>query len=213
MIAVFGGTFDPIHYGHLRPLWEVKQALGLSEVRLIPCFIPPHRDAPGATVEQRLAMLQLALKDVPGFVIDERELQRGGPSYMVDTLQSLRDELGQAPICLIMGLDAFLGIESWYQWQRLHELAHVIVTQRPGSELPDEGAVAELINETRAQGLSELFAQVAGKTYFQSVTQLDISATAIREQIARGQDVRFLMPDNVRRFIETEGLYTTERAK
>ena len=214
MIAVFGGTFDPIHYGHLRPLWEVKQVLGLEEVRLIPCFIPPHRDAPGATAEQRLEMLQLALKSVPGFVIDERELQRGGPSsYMVDTLQSLRDELGQTPLCLIMGLDAFLGLESWYQWQRLHELAHIIVTQRPGSELPEDGTVAELINKTRAKDVSELFAQAAGKTYFQPVTQLDISATAIREQIACGQDVRFLMPDSVRHYIETEGLYTTERAK
>lgn len=213
MIAIFGGTFDPIHYGHLRPLWEVKQTLELDEVRMVPCFIPPHRGVPGASAEQRLAMLQLALKDVPGFVIDERELQRGGPSYMVDTLQSFRDELGETPLCLIMGLDAFLGLESWHQWRRLHELAHIVVTQRPGSELPDRGAIADLIIKTQTQDLSELFVRIAGKTYFQAVTQLDISATAIREQIACGQDMRFLMPDSVRRFIETEGLYTTERAK
>ncbi len=213
MIAVFGGTFDPVHYGHLRPLLEVKQALGLDEVRLMPCFMPPHRDVPGATPKQRLKMLQLAIEEVPGFVIDQRELQRGGPSYMVDTLQSLRDELGKTPICLIMGLDAFLGIESWHQWPRLYELSHIVVAQRPGSKLPQQGAVANLVENARVEDVSMLRQHAAGRVYFQSVTQLDISATAIREQIACGQDVRFLMPDSVRRYIETEDLYKTERVR
>ncbi len=213
MIAVFGGTFDPVHYGHLRPLLEVKQALGLDEVRLIPCFMPPHRAVPGATPKQRLEMLQLAIEEVPGFVIDQRELQRGGPSYMVDTLQSLRDELGKTPICLIMGLDAFLGIASWHQWPRLYELSHIVVAQRPGSKLPEQGAVANLVENARVEDVSLLRQHAAGRVYFQSVTQLDISATAIREQIACGQDVRFLMPDTVRRYIETEDLYKTKRVR
>jgi len=208
VIGIFGGTFDPVHFGHLRPLLEVQQALNLDEVRLIPSFIPPHRDAPGASAEQRLTMLALAAAETPGFVIDQRELLRGGSSYTVDTLQSLRDELGNnQSLCLIMGLDAFVGLDSWHQWQRLTELAHIVVMQRPGGLLAKTGAVAELLEQRQALDVAELQQQAAGRVYFQSVTQLDISATAIREQLARGQDVRFLMPDSVRYYIETQGLY------
>ena len=208
MIAIFGGTFDPVHFGHLRPLLEVKQALGLDEVRLIPAFIPPHREAPGATPAHRLTMLRLAVADVPGFVIDERELERGGRSYMVETLQSLRDEIGATtPLCLIMGLDAFDTLESWREWQHLIDLAHLVVTQRPGAELPQRGALAELMATARAQSVAELQQQPAGRIWFQEVTQLEISATAIREQLARGGDVRFLLPDTVRHYMEAEGLY------
>lgn len=208
MIAIFGGTFDPIHYGHLRPLLEVKQALGLDEVRLIPAYFPPHRDAPGAAVEQRLAMLRLATDDVPGFVIDERELERGGRSYTVDTLQSLRNEIGAAtPLCLIMGLDAFVDLHEWHEWRRLGQLAHIVVTQRPGAELPRSGPVAELMATARATDVAQLQQQAAGKIWFQAVTQLEISATAIREQLACGQDIRFLLPEPVRHHIEREALY------
>jgi len=208
VIGIFGGTFDPVHFGHLRPLLEVQQALGLNEVRLIPCFIPPHRETPGASAEQRLAMLELAVVNTPGFVVDQRELQRGGPSYMVDTLQSLRDELGsRKSLCLILGLDAFVALDRWHQWQRLTELAHIVVMQRPGGLLPKTGAVAELLEQRQVLDVVELQQQPAGRVYFQSVTQLDISATAIREQLAHGQDVRFLMPDSVRHYIETHGLY------
>ncbi len=208
MIGIFGGTFDPVHFGHLRPLLEVQQALGLDEVRLIPSFIPPHRETPGASAEQRLAMLELAAAETPGFVIDQRELQRGGPSYTVDTLQSLRGELGeQKSICLIMGLDAFAGLDSWHQWQRLTELAHIVVMQRPGGLLAKAGAVAELIKQRQVLDVAELQQQAAGRVWFQSVTQLEISATAIREFVVHGQDVRFLMPDSVRHYMEAHGLY------
>ncbi len=139
MIGLFGGTFDPIHYGHLRPLWEVKEALKFDQLRLIPSFIPPHRGKPGASAKQRLEMLRLAVADVPDYEVDERELQRGGPSYTVETLQSLRNELGDQPLCWVMGLDAFLGLASWYQWRRITELAHIVVTQRPGSQHPTQG--------------------------------------------------------------------------
>jgi len=208
VIGVFGGTFDPIHFGHLRPLLEVQQALSLAEVRLVPSFVPPHRQAPAASAEQRLAMLKLAAAETPGFVIDQRELQRGGPSYTVDTLESLRRELGQhQSICLIMGLDAFAGLDSWHQWQRLTELAHIVVMQRPGGSLAKTGSVAELVEQRQVLEAAELQQQALGKIFFQSVTQLDISATAIREFVAHGQDVRFLMPDSVRHYIETHGLY------
>ncbi len=208
MIGVFGGTFDPVHFGHLRPLLEVQQALALDEVRLIPSFIPPHRDTPGASAEQRLAMLELAVAETPGFVIDQRELLRGGPSYTVDTLESLRDDLANhQSLCLIMGLDAFVGLDSWYKWQRLTELAHIVVMQRPGGQLVKTGAVAELVERMQVLDVAELQQQPSGRVYFQSVTQLEISATAIREFVAHAQDVRFLMPDSVRYYIETHGLY------
>lgn len=208
MIGVFGGTFDPIHYGHLRPLWEVKEALQFEELLLVPSCIPPHRGKPNATAEQRLEMLRLAVNEVPGFVIDERELQRAGPSYTVDTLQSLRDELGDVALCWVMGLDAFLGLEGWHEWQRLNELAHIVVTQRPGSEHPADGVLAELVEHRQAFDVAELRLAAAGLIYFQDVTQLDISATDIRRRLAAEQDVRFLMPDSVRQYIECNRLYT-----
>lgn len=206
MIGIFGGTFDPVHFGHLRPLLEVREALRLDEVRLIPCYIPPHRATPGATPAQRLAMLRLALDETPGFVIDERELQRGGPSYMVDTLQSLREEVGDLPLCLILGGDAFAKLDTWHEWSRLIELAHLVVIERPGCMAP-RGAVAELVARHQITESNDLTKSAAGGIWFQPVTQLDIAATAIREKVALGRDIRFLVPEMVRRYIEAKGLY------
>lgn len=208
MIGVFGGTFDPVHYGHLRPLLEVRQALALDEVRLIPCRIPPHREAPGATAEQRLAMLEVAVAGVPGFRVDTLELEREGPSYMVDTLAQLRDEVGDKPLCLILGQDAFAGLESWHEWRRLVELAHIVVTRRPGSDFPRSGELGAMVEQRRAAGADMLRERPAGLIWFQEVTQLDISATSIRESLRQGRDVRFLMPEPVRIYIEAQGLYS-----
>ena len=207
MLGIFGGTFDPVHFGHLRPALEVKQALALDELRFIPCNVPPHRGVPVASASQRLSMLQLALEGVPGCVIDQRELQRTGPSYMVDTLASLRVEQGHRPLCLIMGLDAFLGLDRWHQWQRLLELAHIVVTTRPGSRLPEHGEVVNLVNRCRSEDPSALRSSAAGLIYFQAVTQLDISATTIREAVRAKRDIHFLLPEAVRLYIEREGIY------
>lgn len=206
MIGIFGGTFDPVHYGHLRPLLEVSEALKLDEVRLIPCYIPPHRDTPAAAPEQRLAMLRLALDETPGFVVDERELLRGGPSYMVDTLQSLRDELGETPLCLILGMDAFGKLDRWHEWQRIIELAHIVVMDRPGSRSP-AGAIAQLMGERQVKNCDELRQRAAGGLWIQPVTQLNIAATAIRALVAQGRDIHFLVPEPVRHYIEENGLY------
>ncbi len=206
MIGVFGGTFDPVHYGHLRTLLEVCELLPLSEVRLIPCHIPAHRGVPGATPKQRLAMLQLALQDIPRFVVDQRELDRGGRSYTVDTLTSLRDELGAAPLCLILGMDAFIKLDTWHEWSRLIELAHIVVMQRPGCVMPS-GAVAELVARHRVNDKKYLMRSAAGGIWFQQVTQLEIAATAIREQVAQERDIRFLLPETVREYIKANNLY------
>ena len=209
MIGIYGGTFDPIHYGHLRPALDVYQALPFSEIRFIPCGEPPHRDAPYADAQHRLAMLRLALANQPAFRIDERELRRKGPSFMVDTLQELRAECGQQPLCLIIGFDAFLGLQSWHQWQAIPELAHLVVTHRPGwnkSEIESRSALSQLVKLRQMSG--EAMAQYqAGGIVFVPVTQLDISSTRIRELVAAGKDARYLLPDNVYELIKQEKLY------
>ncbi len=207
MIGILGGTFDPIHYGHLRPALEVQQQLGLRELRLIPAAVPPHRPPPVASAEQRLQMVRLAIQDQLGMVVDERELDRGGPSYMVDTLASLRAELNSEPLGLILGMDALLGLPSWHQWQRLLELAHLIVMTRPGAELPQTGEVAALVQDHQVLEVAELNQRPAGGVFFVTVSQLDISATAIREQLASGGDPHFTLPDAVLDYIREEGLY------
>ena len=207
MIGIFGGTFDPVHYGHLRPALEVQQALGLNEVRFIPAGQPPHREMPHASTPQRLSMLQAAINKQPGFVVDEREIQREGPSYMVDTLVSLREELGQVPLCLVLGYDAFLGLPGWYQWQRLIELSHLVVTHRPGWNHDDLDEVLQGLVMQHEMTIEQLSEQAAGGLVFVPVTQLDISATRIREQVCAGQDIRYLLPDPVYEMIKRQKLY------
>ena len=139
MIGIFGGTFDPIHCGHLRAIVELRDALALDEVRVIPCARPAHRDAPAAPPAARVAMLRAALRAMHGCVVDERELARPGPSYTVDTLAELRDERPTAALCLLLGHDAFAGLAQWHRWRELFTLAHVVVARRPGAaQLPAE---------------------------------------------------------------------------
>lgn len=207
MIGIFGGTFDPVHFGHLRPALEVQQVLGLQEVRFIPAGQPPHRAGPVASASQRLAMLNAAIADQPGFVVDERELQRPGPSYMVDTLTSLRSELGTEPLCLILGYDAFLGLTSWHQWRRLLELAHLVITHRPGWEQDCLEQELQTLLQQHAMTATELPMVSAGGTTLVEVTQLDISATRIRQQISAGQDIRYLLPDAVYAMIREQNFY------
>jgi len=210
MIGILGGTFDPIHYGHLRPALEIYEALGLDEVRFIPSAEPPHRDRPQASALQRLMLVRAAIQGQPGFVLDDRELHRSGPSYMVDTLHSLREELGaQTPLGLILGLDAFLGLEGWYRWQSLFDYAHLIVTHRPGWSLRDLHPDSILAGEIKPRygEPAQLARQPAGRIHFQAVTQLDISASGIRQELAAGRDIRYLLPDTVYELIKTQHIY------
>ena len=206
-IGVFGGTFDPVHFGHLRPALEVLEELGLAEVRLVPVHVPAHRPMPAAAGDHRLDLLSLAVADIEGFRVDTRELERPGPSYMVDTLESLRREFPAAPLCLILGMDSFLGLPTWHRWQELAELAHLGVLNRPGGELPRDGVLADWLAPRRAASPAALNERLAGAVYFHPVTQLSISATRIRELIAGGRAPRFLVPEPVWRFIAARGLY------
>lgn len=206
-IGIFGGTFDPVHIGHLRMALELKQQLGLDEMRLLPCHQPPHRDAPQVSSAQRAEMLRIALQDCPELQLDERELQRDKPSYTYDTLVELRAELGaDVSLVLCMGEDAFAGLPNWYCWQELIQLAHIVVIARPGWSIPDAGDARELLNkcERDAKNLDEA---PAGSIVLQSPRLLPISATEIRQQIVAGNSAQFLVPDAVWNYIKANELY------
>jgi nicotinate-nucleotide adenylyltransferase len=212
MIGILGGTFDPVHFGHLRPALEVQEALALDEVRLIPCHIPPHRAEPHASAAQRVAMLEAAVQTHPAFRIDTRELQRHGPSYTFDTLVSLREELGDAGICLLLGMDAFADLTTWHRWNELIELCHLVVMTRPGADIPAGGELAGFIRHHRAPDAAQLRGLPAGSLLFQPVTALAISASRLRALLAQGLSPAFLMPEAVIGFINQEGLYGTHGA-
>ncbi len=209
MIGIFGGTFDPVHYGHLRSALEVKELFGLSEVRLIPCASPPHRNQPAASALMRLQMLELAVKNRPGLKIDTRELDRHNqlnnvPSYMVDTLKSLRHELPNQSLLLFIGSDAFNSLTTWHQWRQLFDVAHIVVMTRPGFEIQQ---LDDFFKSRLADDKQALAQNRAGKLFFQQITQLDISATAIRQMIAKKQNPGFLLPDAVIEYINEHKLY------
>jgi nicotinate-nucleotide adenylyltransferase len=207
-IGIFGGTFDPIHYGHLRSAFEMLQALRLSEVRFFPTGDPPHRGSTFATSQSRLEMVHAATAGQPGFVVDDREMRREGPSYTIDTLISLREEHPDTSLGLIVGMDAFLGLTSWHRWDELLKLAHIVVAHRPGWRAPDIGALGDIIDRHGTHRVDDLHQKKHGHIHIHAVTQLEISSTEIRDLVAAGRDPRFLMPDVVRDIIVDNHCYT-----
>lgn len=213
-VGILGGTFDPIHYGHLRTALELLETLELAEVRFVPCRIPAHRATPRVTAEQRLTLVRLALLGQAGFVVDDREIRREGPSYMVDTLASLRADCGaETPLCLILGTDAFRELPTWHRWLDLSELAHIVVMQRPGLLQPFPPVLENFITARVVYDGLALRRQPAGGILFQPVTQLNISATQIRALLARGQSPRYLLPDAVLAYIHDRALYPSPPAQ
>lgn len=207
MICLYGGTFDPVHNGHLRTAIEVQQATGVERIHLLPCRLPPHRDQPLAAPDQRLAMLELAIAGEPALAIDERELRREGPSFMVDTLRSVRAQVADEPLALVLGMDAFRGLESWREWQRLPELAHILVMQRPDSAWPQTGALAGWVKKSATDNFPALLQQPAGLICSVPVTQLAISSSQIRALLATGKSPRYLLPDAVLDYIQKHDWY------
>ena len=208
MLGILGGTFDPIHHGHLRTALDVAEAVGLDEVRLIPLRHAVHRGQPETPAALRLAMVQAAIAGEPRFVADDREIRRDAPSYTLHTLQSLRAERGTVePICVLVGGDAFAEFLTWHRPHDILGLAHLVVMQRPGEPVAEDPALRALVERRRAPDGAQLQTRPSGRILFQPVTQLAISATDIRTRLRAGRSVRYLVPDAVADIIGREGLY------
>ena len=193
-LAIFGGTFDPIHIGHLRAAWEASEALG-AEVRIVPANIPPHRPQPVASAAERAAMLRAALAGQQRLQLDLRELEREGPSYTFDTLASLRAEIGSdRPLVVLIGADAFAGLSEWHRWRELFDLAHMCVLTRPAQipAMPEELAAEVAARKTGK--LADLCSGASGKVLDMVVSALGISATRIRALLGEGREPRWLVP-------------------
>jgi len=205
MIGIIGGTFDPIHFGHLRPALEIMEQFSMKELRFIPSAKPPHRWQPEASANDRFNMTALAIDNIDNFTIDDREYQREGASYTVDTLRSIRKEIGNdEPLCMIVGLDAFQSFTQWRDWQTILTLAHLLVSSRPGYEKSTKDQWCQTyLSDNKAQ----LKQHAAGKIYFADVTQFDISATQIRKQLHNGYNVSYLLPESVKHYIDKQQLY------
>ena len=214
-IALLGGTFDPVHAGHVGLADDARRSFRSADVRLVPAADPPHRPPPGASAAHRLAMLELAIAGNDGLSIDTREIKRGGKSYTVLTLEELRRESPRRPLLLVVGADAFLGLPTWHRWHDIFSLAHVIVVARPGVELESSlpAALAAEWKKRRATDSQVLFSTPAGAIYQQAIAPQPISATAIRAELARGAQGRSavgeLLPPAVLAYIDQHRLYST----
>lgn len=209
-IGVLGGTFNPVHVGHLRSALEVAEQLGLDELRMIPNARPPHRDAPQVSAQDRLAMVQQAVAGVPLLTVDDRELKRDRPSYSIDTLESLRAELAvEDQLFLLLGWDAFCGLPTWHRWEELLDHCHILVLQRPDADSEAPQALRDVL---AARSVSDPLAMVgpSGQIAFVWQTPLAVSATQIRNLLASGKSVRFLVPDAVLAYINAHGLYRAQ---
>jgi nicotinate-nucleotide adenylyltransferase len=208
-IGVLGGTFDPIHYGHLRLGWDALCKLALQQVMFTPCHLPPHRTDPETAAEHRLAMAHLACADIDGFAVNGWELQQDKPSYSIDTLTHLREIFGpRQPLIFIMGMDAFAGFCRWHRWQELLELCHLCVAHRPHSlPLPPDSDAQQLLDQRTISSAALLQDQPGGLIYLLSSTEVALSSTQLRILAQGGTDLRFLLPDAVYRYIKLHRLY------
>lgn len=208
MIGLLGGTFDPIHFGHLRTALEVQEAMGLDEIRFLPAPRPRLRNQPIISVEQRVEMVRLAIAGHAGFRLDTQELNREGPSRSIDTLKHTRQAIGDSePLMLIMGSDVFAKLPLWHQWEQLIELAHIVVMMRPDVSLKADDFPNDWLEKYLTESPDESRELPAGRIFTVQVTQLAISATAIRHSLRQGLSARYLIPETVHEYIEENKLY------
>jgi nicotinate-nucleotide adenylyltransferase len=207
-IGIFGGTFDPVHIGHLRAAEEIRESFGLERIYFVPAGIPPHKRGKRiADVDQRVEMLRIAVRNNPFLRISPLEIKRGGVSYSIDTIETFEKRYGET--YFILGLDAFLEVNTWRRHEELFAHAHFVVMLRPreseswGIEIVPESIRKDVkkIDESTLQHIS------GKKIHFHRVTQLDISSTRVREASYRKQSIKYIVPDQVERFIRERGLY------
>lgn len=206
-LAFLGGTFNPVHHGHLRLALDLVDELGFEQVSLVPCHLPTHRQLPSVSSAQRADMVAQAIQGCAALQLDRRELERNTASYSIDTLEELRSELGgQVSLSMIMGTDAYLGLPQWHRWRELSALAHLVVVQRPGYQLSLQGELADFDREHSAEH-SVLDQSPAGSVVHIDMRLLDISATEVRALTTAGRSTQYLIPDSVRQYIFEHGLY------
>lgn len=209
-IGILGGTFDPVHHGHLRMAIECYERIDLQEIRLVPLLAPPHRQHPVASPGHRLAMLKIAASDLQGLIIDDCELQRDEVSYTIDTVSKLRQTVGNTPLCLLMGTDAFNTLHTWHRWQELLGQTHIVIAQRHSNRFkPEATELIEIISKHRTDDISELHETSAGRIFEIHIPLLDISATQIRVAFREKRSTAFLLPDGVIDYIQTNNIYQT----
>lgn len=207
-IGIFGGTFDPVHIGHLRTALELREYLGLDAMHLMPAGDPVHRETPGTAAAHRLAMVRLAVAGEAGLVADDREIARGGATYSIDTLELMRREYGSGvPLCLCIGMDSLATLDTWQRWRELAEHAHIVVAARPGWSPPAAGPVARWVAERRVDDPARLRVSPAGAVHIAAMTLLPVAATDLRASLAAGRSIRYLTPDPVLDYIHTHQLY------
>ena len=206
--VVMGGTFDPIHHGHLRSAVDILDFFRFKTLRMVPCFQPVHKDQPSVTPEQRLQMVELGIQADIRLEVDPREILREGPSYTKDTLQELRNELGEEePIIMVVGMDSFLSLPTWAEWRSLLSVAHILVISRPGWEPDFISVLEEFYEKHRAQNIAELQCAPAGKIWMESFTPLAISSSQVRKLCRENASIAYLVPETIQRFIEAHSLY------
>ena len=206
-IGFLGGSFDPIHNGHILPAIEVAQKLQLQALFLMPNHIAPHKPGSHCNAEQRTEMVKLAIQDTPELQIDTRELNRDSASYTVETLKEIQAQYPNTPICFIMGMDFLIHFDSWYQWQEILNYCHLVICARPGWKNEFNSTIQALLNKHQTTSFERLHQLNAGKIYFQEAIQLDISSTQIRHNIKNNLCVETFLPQKVHRYIEDNQLY------
>lgn len=213
MIAIFGGTFDPVHFGHLRLAQELSSLIAADTVLFVPAGNPPHRAATTAPAQARVAMLERAVAGNPRFRLDLREIHKTTPSYTIETLIELRAEFGDTPLALLLGSDAFTALAGWHRWRELFDVSHIVVAHRPGlapdwrDRLPPE--LGEETAQRLVRDVTGLKNRPAGHIFLHAITALDISASKIRWLIGNRESAQYLLPDSVIDYIQSKGLYST----
>ncbi|KZN14808.1 nicotinate-nucleotide adenylyltransferase [Marinomonas sp. TW1] len=207
-VAIMGGTFDPIHNGHLRTAVDILDGYHYASLRLIPCFQPVHKRQPSITPQQRLDMVKLAISSHDGLLVDDREITREGPSYTADTLRDIRAEIGpDEPLVMVLGMDSFLSLPTWHNWQDLIKFAHLFVVSRPGWEPDLISELSRFSENYRAASPHELQCKPSGLVWFETLTPLGISSSMIRSLARKNKSIAYLLPEPVQNYIETNQLY------
>lgn len=204
-IGILGGTFDPVHYGHLRPALELAEAYCLKTLYLLPNHRPVHRGPARASTATRIEMLELAIDKTQRLAVDTREALRDKPSYSFDTLSEVRSEHPRATLLFFMGLDAFAMYDTWHKWQEILELTNLVIMHRPNAT--HSRFSAQLLSHQRATVGEKVCDGISGAIEECDVTQLEISSTDIRRRVSENLTIRFLLPDAVSEYIMSNGLY------